>query len=337
MVKYSGEQLEELASKVDIVDLIGQTEDLRKQGNNYFTNCPFHEGDNTPSLCINPVTNKWHCFGCGAGTSVYDWVMQKQQVKFPEALRIICDTVGEDIEEYEESESIAFLKQLKKRNIVQNDDLVKVRKTLDFTDDYLNKYSDELPQEWLDEDMTAEALRYYNIRVDHNANRIVYPVFDSDDNFIGVKGRTRISAYKELGLAKYMNYYKVGALDYFAGWHESKSEVIPAKSVFIFEGIKSCIKCYGWGIPNTVAAETSALSDGQIKLLVKNGISEVNICFDTDHKVENIIRDNKIQMLKNFCNLFVVGGQTSLLGDKMSPVDRGERVFRELIEKRIKI
>lgn len=337
MVKYSGEQLEELASKVDIVDLIGQTEDLRRQGNNYFTNCPFHKGDDTPSLCINPVSNKWHCFGCGAGSSVFDWVMQKNQVKFPEALRIVCGLVGEDIEEYIESESIAFLKQLKKQSIIKNSDSAKIRKTLNFTDDYLNKYSDELPQEWLDEDMTADALRHYNIRIDHNANRIVYPVFDADDNFIGVKGRTRISAYKELGLAKYMNYYKIGTIDYFQGMHEAKDEVISAKSVYIFEGVKSCIKCYGWGIPNTVAAETSALSDGQLKLLVKYGLSEVNICFDSDHKVGDIIRDSKIQMLKKFTNLYVVGGQTSLLGDKMSPVDRGLEVFKELIRKRIKI
>lgn len=335
-MKYSGEQLEELASKVGIVDLIGQTEDLHRKGQNYFCCCPFHAGDDTPSLCINPVTNKWHCFGCGAGSSVYDWVMQKQEVKFPEALKIIAEMAGEDIEQYTESESIAFLKQLKKQKIQSNIE-DNIRKTLNFTDDYLNKYSDELPQEWLDEDMTAEALRHYNIRIDHNANRIVYPVFDADDNFIGVKGRTRISAYKELGLAKYMNYQKIGTIDYFQGWHEAKAEIISAKSVYIFEGIKSCIKCYGYGIPNTVASETSALSDGQLKLLIKTGIPEINICWDSDQKVTDIIRDSKIQMLKKFTNLYIVPGQTSLLGEKAAPIDKGLDVFKELVKRRIKV
>ena len=335
-MRYNSEQLEELANKVDIVDLIGATEYLRRNGNNYFTNCPFHSGDNTPSLCVNPVTNKWHCFGCGAGSSVFDWVMRKNNKTFPQALEEICDIVGERPIKYVESESIAFLKQMKKQNNakkIQDN----IRKTLDFTEDYLNKYSDELPHEWLDEDMTPEALRHYNIRIDYSANRIVYPVFDADNNFIGVKGRTRIKAYKELGLAKYMNYNKVGTLDYFAGWTEAYSEIIYRKSVFIFEGIKSCIKCYGWGIPNTVASETSALSDGQLKLLVKTGISEVNICWDSDQKIKDIIQDPKIQMLKKFTNLYVVGGQTSLLGEKMAPVDKGEIVFRELIEKRYKV
>lgn len=341
-MRYNSEQLEELASKVDLVELIGQTEDLQRKGQNYFIKCPFHNYDDTPSLCINPATNKWHCFGCGAGSSVYDWVMRSYNKTFPEALQYVCDLVGEDVEEYIESESIAFLKQLKNQHSISNarqssaNDSINIRKTLNFTDDYLNKYSDELPEEWLAEDMTAEALRHYNIRIDHNANRIVYPVFDEDGNFIGVKGRTRLASYKELGLAKYINYHKIGTITYFQGWKEALQEVINRKSVYIFEGIKSCIKCYGWGIPNTVASETSALSDGQVKLLVKYGIPEVNICWDNDQKVQDIIRDPKIQMLKRFTNLYVVQCSKEF-GEKMSPVDMGEQAFRKLLERRIKV
>lgn len=335
-MRYNTEQLEELAQKVDIVDLVGQTEELRQRGRYYFINCPFHSGDRTPSLCINPLTNKWHCFGCGAGSSVYDWIMKKDNKTFPEALQVVCDIAGEDAKEYVESESIAFLKQLKKQSDVRNIDSANVRKTLNFADDYLNKYSDELPQEWLDEDMTPEALRHYNIRIDHNANRIVYPVFDADNNFIGVKGRTRIAAYKELGLAKYMNYNKIGTINYFAGWAEALPSIISTKSVIIFEGIKSCIKAYGWGVANTVASETAALSDGQLKLLIKTGIPEIIIGWDSDQKIQDIIRDPKIQMLKKFTNLYVLNGQTSL-GDKEAPVDRGEEIFRELLKRKVKV
>ena len=332
-MKYNKEQLEELASKVDVVELIGQTEHLKRQGQNYFTNCPFHNGDNTPSLCINPVSNKWHCFGCGAGSSVYDWIMLKDNLTFPEALETVCKMVGEEPTQYVESESIAFLKQLKKRNNIKTIS-VNDRKTLDFTEDYLNVYSDELPQEWINEDMTEEALRHYNIRIDHNANRIVYPVFDSNNNFIGVKGRTRIKAYKELGLSKYINYQKIGTIDYFQGWQQAYSSVISSKSVIIFEGIKSCIKCYGWGIPNTVSSETSALSEGQLQLLVKTGISEVIIGWDADQKITSIIKDSKINMLRKFTSVSIIN---NTLGDKNAPVDKGEKVFRELLEKRIRL
>lgn len=334
-MRYNSEQLEDLASKVDIVELIGQSEELIRKGRNYFCCCPYHSNDDTPSLCVYPATNKWYCFGCGSGSSVYDWIMRRDNINFPEALKVVCEMVGEDADEYIESESIAFLKQLKKQK-TNKEIKVNIRKTLNFTDDYLNKYSDELPKEWLNEDMTAEALKTYNIRIDHNANRIVYPVFDADDNFIGVKGRTRIEAYKELGLAKYMNYNKIGTIDYFQGWQQALPEIKKDKSVIIFEGIKSCIKCYGWGIKNTIAAETSALSDGQLQLLIKTGIPEVIIGWDNDHNIQDTIRDSKIQMLKKFTNLYVIKCN-SKFGEKMSPVDLGEKEFREILERKIKV
>lgn len=335
-MRYSQEKLEELSEQVNIVDLIGQTEELHRKGQNYFIKCPFHSEDDTPSLCIYPATNKWYCFGCNAGSSVYDWIMMKNNVSFGEAVETVSQMVGTDIEQYAESESIAFLKRLKKQK--SNKDIsVNIRKTLDFAEDYLNKYSEELPEEWLTEDMTAEALKTYNIRIDHNANRIVYPVFDADNNFIGVKGRTRIKAYKELGLSKYMNYYKIGTCDFFQGYQQAAEEIKNRKSVIIFEGIKSCIKAWGWGIKNTVASETSKLSDGQLQLLIKYGIPEVIIAWDSDQNYRDIIRDSKIQMLKKFTNLYVVVGQTSLLGDKAAPVDKGEKIFRELLERKVKV
>ena len=335
-MRYNQEQLEELADKVDIVELVGQTEELKRRGQYYFINCPFHSYDDTPSLCINPITNKWHCFGCGAGSSVYDWVMRKDNINFPEALQKVCDMVGEDITDYVESESIKFLKQLQKQKNV-NDIKVIIRKKLNFAEDYLNKYSDELPQEWLDEDMTAEALQHYNIRIDNNANRIVYPVFDADGNFIGVKGRTRIKAYKELGLSKYMNYQKIGTIDYLQGWTEAKDEIKSTNSVIIFEGIKSCIKAYGWGIKNTVSSETAALSDGQLKFLIRNGLSEVVIAWDTDQKTQDIVRNNKIQMLRKFTTVSIISDRYKLLGDKEAPVDKGENIFRKLLKERIRL
>lgn len=335
-MRYNQQQLDELAEKVSIVNLIEQTEDLRRKGQYYFCCCPFHNNDDTPSLCVYPTSNKWYCFGCGAGSSVYDWIMQKQDKSFSEALQIVCDMTGDDIGDYVESESLAFLKQLKKQksaNAIQEN----IRKTLDFTEDYLNKYSDELPEEWIDEGMTEEALRFYNIRIDHNSNRIVYPVLDADGNFIGVKGRTRIKAYKELGLSKYINYQKIGTIDYFQGWQQALLEIKNKKAVVIFEGIKSCIKAYGWGITNTVASETAALSDGQLRLLIKTGIPEIIIAWDSDQKTQDIIRDPKIQMLKKFSSVSIIENKDGLLGDKEAPVDQGERVFRELYERRVRL
>lgn len=335
-MRYSQEQLTAMADKIDIVDYIGQTEELHRKGNNYFCCCPFHTNDDTPSLCIYPDDNRWYCFGCGAGSSIYDWIMHKEGITFQEAIDKISSLTNSPLEEYTESKSITMLKELKKCHD-NNTINVTNRHILDWRSDYLDKFSDELPQEWLDEDMTEEALRTYNIRIDHNANRIVYPVFDSKNHLIGVKGRTRLSAYKELGISKYMNYYKVGQLDYFQGWSQAYPEIVVTKKVVIFEGVKSCIKAWGWGFHNTIASETSKLADGQLKLLIKSGIKDVTIGWDTDQKWQSIANDKNIRLLKKFADVYVIRDIHGWLDNKMAPVDKGEAIFRQLLKERIRI
>lgn len=338
-MKYNAEQIQELAEKVDLVEYIGQTEELHKRSNCYVINCPFHKGDNDPSLSIRPSTNRWRCFGCGAGGNIFDWISAYEGKTFSEAFEQVCEMLGEEPEEYIESETVAYLKQQKKIQQKAKKESEQCQRTiLDFTSEYLNKFSDELPQEWLDEDMTEEALRHYNIRIDPKQNRIVYPVFDGDGNFIGVKGRTRLKEYKTLKLAKYINYQKIGTIDYFAGWVEAAAEIKNRKSVIIFEGIKSCIKAYSWGFPNTAASETSAISDGQLKFLIKAGIPEVIFGWDNEERFQDIVTDTNICILKKFTKVSVIYDRHRLLPElKMAPVDNGKEVFEQLLRERIRI
>lgn len=335
-MKYNGDQLNSMAEKIDIVEYIGQTEELHRKGGNYFIRCPFHKGDDTPSLCIYPDSNKWYCFGCGAGSSIYDWIRLYDQLPFSKAVEKVAELTNSELTDVAESESMALLKELKRcKN--PKEEIQVTRQILDWQKDYYDKYSDELPEEWLSEGISQDALKTYNIRIDHDANRIVYPVMDSDGNLIGVKGRTRLEAYKELGIPKYINYYKIGTVDYFQGWQQALPEVIARKSVVIFEGIKSCMKAYGWNIRNTVASETSALSDSQLRLLIATGIPEITIAWDSDQKIKNIISDSKIQMLKRFSTVSIISDTKGWLGEKEAPVDQGELIFRELLDRRIRL
>lgn len=334
-MRFNGDQLKNLAEKIDIVEYIGQTEELHKKGQLYYCCCPFHSGDDTPSLCIYPDSQSWYCYGCGAGSSIFDWVMHKDKLSFPEAVKKISSLTDSPLEEVIESESIAVLKELKK--FKQHNKLISQRSVLDWKSDYIDKYSDECPQEWLDEDMTQEALKVYNIRIDEDKNRIVYPVFDSNNNFIGVKGRTRLSTYKDFGFSKYINYYKIYNLDFFQGWQQALPGINDSKSVIIFEGVKSCIKAWGWNVRNTVASETSALSEGQLQLLIKTGVSEVIIAWDSDQTFKSIVGDSKIQMLKKFTAVSVIRDKHQLLGVKEAPVDRGQAIFEQLLKERVKI
>src|SRR6185503_15066822 len=88
----------EVKSKLSIVDVIGETVALRKAGSTYKGLCPFH-GEKTPSFTVTPARESWKCFGCGLGGDIFSFVMQRDTVGFPEALRILATRAGVEIDE----------------------------------------------------------------------------------------------------------------------------------------------------------------------------------------------------------------------------------------------
>ena len=90
MARIADAELERLKSEVSLVRLIeGAGYTLVKQGKDIATRCPFHEGDDTPSLIVTPAKNVWHCFGCERGGSVIDWTMQHDGVSFRHAVELL--------------------------------------------------------------------------------------------------------------------------------------------------------------------------------------------------------------------------------------------------------
>ena len=175
----------------------------------------------------------------------------------------------------------------------------------------------------------------YEIRIDRNSNRIVYPVYDNDFQLIGVKGRTRFKNYKALKLSKYMNYFPIGSVDYFTGMKQAKQSIIDSGSVIITEGLKSVMKIDGWGTHNVVSSETSTLNENQIALLIKMRLRNVIIAFDKDVGLDKIRKATKD--LKHFCNVFAVFDRRNLLDEKMSPCDKGRNVWESLLKERIRL
>ena len=334
-MRYEEDELNKLASAINIVDYIGQTEELQRKGPNYFTQCPFHTGDDTPSLCIYPDTNTWHCFGCGAGSNVLNWIQMKEGLNFYETVEKAMSLTGIKIKKRVDCPTVKFLKSLKQDIGMEKQHIE--RHILDWQADYFDKYSDELPEEWLEEGITPEAMNAYNIRIDHSSNRIVYPVLDQNGQFIGVKGRTRIKDYKLLKLQKYINYNKLGALTYFQGWQQALPAIRETKTIIIFEGVKSCMKAWGWNSKNTVASETANLSDGQLQLLIQTGLNEVIIGWDSDQSLSVIRNNPKVQMLHRFTKVSAIVDRYKLLDEKMAPVDKGEEVYFKLLDGRIRL
>jgi len=91
-------QVDQVRAAADIVKIVGDYVKLRKAGANFVGLCPFHQ-EKTPSFAVHPVKQIFHCFGCGKGGDVFKFVMEMDNLPFPEALRRIAEKVGVHLEE----------------------------------------------------------------------------------------------------------------------------------------------------------------------------------------------------------------------------------------------
>ncbi len=88
----------EVKSRLSVVDVVGETVDLRKAGTTLKGLCPFHS-EKTPSFVVTPARETWKCFGCGKGGDVFTFVMERDGLSFPEALRVLAARAGIELDE----------------------------------------------------------------------------------------------------------------------------------------------------------------------------------------------------------------------------------------------
>lgn len=300
--------IDEVKSRIDSVEFIGKKVTLKKSGKNFKGLCPFH-GEKTPSFMVSPDRQYWHCFGCGKGGSIIDFVMEYDHIDFREALEELADLAGVTLtksgfgqtstlrETLLEIHRIAaeyyhYLLTVHPVGAAARDYLLQRGISEKIIETFKLGYSANswqgvityLKKKGFDQTMIeASGLMIASQKggYDRFRGRLMFPLRDQRGRTIAFAGRVLSAEVKE---AKYINspetplYIKgstVFALDV------TKTEVTKEQKVVIMEGEFDVLSSYQAGIGNVVAIKGTALTEAQIHLL-KRYAKKLIFAFDSD-------------------------------------------------------
>lgn len=304
------EFIQNLLSRIDIVEVIGEYVPLRKAGANYMACCPFHN-EKTPSFSVNHSKQFYHCFGCGVSGDVIQFVIEKNGLNFVEAIELLAGQAGLQMPQLEHNEKFAeqnliytvlseassfYAKQLREHPVAKNavqylkdrglTGIVAKRFELGFAppgwDNLLHSFPAETQAK--DTGVTAGLLvhrdnRYY----DRFRNRIMFPIRNRRGNVIGFGGRTIGAASNEE--PKYLNSPETPVFNKgheLYGIYEAKQAIAHADQVIVVEGYMDVVSMAQAGINNIVATLGTACTEHHIKQLFKMA-HEIIFCFDGDN------------------------------------------------------
>jgi len=326
-------EVSDIVDLIDIAEYISQYCDLSEKGDELWGLSPFKD-ENTPSFSVCPDKGCWYDFSAGFGGNLIDFVMRYHQVGLSRAVHLLkqyAHITDKDEEVVVRIPAIRIAKKYANHTKPPRESTAKV-----LPPDCMERYEfrrDKLKL-WADEGISWDVMRLFGVRYDALDDRIVYSVKNYQGDIINVCGRTCDPDFKAKKLRKYTYFHSLGTIDTLYGFSDNEQAIMEKKEIILFEGAKSVMLAYGWGIQNTAALLTSHLSQQQFNFLVKLGnLHGVRIIFALDSEVD-ITRDENICRLASFARVEWMKNFDDLLKDKDSPTDQGYEVFMKLYEGR---
>lgn len=298
-----------------ILDVVSDFVSLRKRGTNYVGLCPFHN-ERTPSFNVNPARNIFHCFGCGKGGDPVHFLMEHEQLTFPEALRWLANKYGIEIVEKDMTDEERHAQDLRASLFIINDyanhwfqDQLTATphgqavglayfRSRGFRDDTIRKFQlgyspdrrDALTADALQKgfrkEYLAKTVSYMNEKGDiwdRFSGRVIFPIHTISGKVEGFGGRFLGDA-KAKDTGKYVNsaeseiYVKREGL---YGIYFAKQAIVKHDKVYLVEGYADVISMHQSGVENVVASSGTSLTTGQIRMMHRF-TNNVTVLYDGD-------------------------------------------------------
>ncbi|KRM79304.1 DNA primase DnaG [Lapidilactobacillus dextrinicus DSM 20335] len=314
--------IEEVRQKTNIVDVVSQYVQLKKQGKNLFGLCPFHE-EKTPSFSVTEDKQIFNCFSCHRGGNVFKFIMDIEDISFPEAVLKVADfsdiSLPQDLATQKATADQSQAQQLRQLyqdvQVLYTHILLKTKigePALDYLQDRqldeqaINEFglgfapdqSDLLLNFLKTRHVSRElmvrsglfAQRQDGQLIDRFRNRVMFPIWDQSGRVIAFSGRLLTKSDNE---PKYLNspeteiFQKRDVLYHFA---QAKREIRQTKTAYLFEGFMDVISAYRAGVTNGIASMGTSLTSDQLYLLSR-AAQRLIICYDGDEPGQNAIAD----------------------------------------------
>ena len=295
MAYIKDEEINAIREGADIVDIISGYLSLKQRGKNFLAVCPFHD-DHSPSLVVSRERQMFNCFTCRTGGNVFTFIMKYENVSFVEAVKIVADKIGYNLNianlsdfstaNKEDYEIMEFSKKFYLNNIFTEKG-ISARKYLEergIDESIIKEFNIGLSLDNKDTLYKLLNSKKYNIDkasdlglinkvgldiYDVFSNRIMIPIENLKGQVVGFTGRIFNG---EKDTAKYMNtketeIFKKGQILF--NYHNARNSIREEKCVIVVEGNMDAIKLSASGIKNVVALMGVALSKEQIDVLRK--------------------------------------------------------------------